>query len=356
MGTLNSKIIVRKENLLNNIRVIKKRLNDGVKTMAVIKDNAYGHGFEGVAHCLNPEVDWFCVARVREGIQLREAGITKPILVFELPLWHTAELYPKYELTATVGSLDSFDMLQPGTEFHINLDTGMRRLGISPDEVEELVTKLRSNANTNLTGIYTHFAKADDPGNPEVKAQLELFNILRAKFGNNLFTHTANTGAIFHYSDLDLQFDAVRPGVSLFGYGAGDLEIKALKPAMEWQSFLMQVKAVKKGDPVSYGGRWLAPENGFIGIVPVGYSSGILRPLSGLIEFEINGIKYPQVGTISMDYSIVYLGQNPPKPDSRLILLNTGELNARVWADKAKTIPYEITTGLHPLIQREFVD
>lgn len=94
--------------------------------MAVIKDNGYGHGFDGVAKCLEPEVDWFCVARAEEGVRMRDIGIQKPILVFENPNTYTVEYYPKFKLTATVADLNSFELLKSGTEFHINIDTGMR--------------------------------------------------------------------------------------------------------------------------------------------------------------------------------------------------------------------------------------
>jgi len=341
--------------LLNNISVIKSRLKPTVQTMAVIKDNAYGHGFDGVAHCLAPEVDWFCVARAIEGVRLRDIGIKLPILVFELPNKQSAGLYTKHQLTATISDLESVDLLETGTKYHINLDTGMRRLGVLPDQVSLLIEKMNSRTDVTATGIYTHFAKADDPGNVEVKTQLELFNQLRKSFDSKLMTHSANTGAIFHYSDLDLQFDGVRPGVSLFGYGAGEYVIEELKPVIEWKTFLMQVKTVKKGEAVSYGGRWLAPKNGYLGVIPVGYGSGIPRLLSGQIEFSILGKSYPQVGTISMDYSMVFLGDDKLKTGSDVFILNTTELNAMTWAQKANTIPYEITTGINPLIQREFI-
>ncbi len=352
---MNSTVFIHQKYLLGNISAIKSRLKPKVKTMAVIKDNAYGHGFDGVAKCLEPEIDWFCVARAEEGVRLRKIGITKPILVFEIPNQYTAPLFPTHHLTATIADLESIDILETGTEFHINLDTGMRRLGILAEEVPSLIGKLEARTDITATGIYTHFSKADDPGNHEVEEQLKLFNALRVNFDSSLMTHTANTGAIFHYPKLDLQFDAVRPGVSLFGYGAGSNVINDLNPAIEWKSFLMQVKKVKKGEPVSYGGRWISPDDGFIGVIPVGYSSGIHRVLSSQIHYEIEGKLYPQVGIISMDYSMVFLDNNPFKIGTEVTLLNPEDLNAKVWAEKAGTIPYEITTGINPTIKRVFI-
>jgi alanine racemase len=231
----------------------------------------------------------------------------------------------------------------------------MRRLGVLPQDVDELTKRINSRTDIEAIGIYTHYFKSDEPDNPEVQAQLELFNEVRKHFDPSLMTHTANTGAIFHYSHLDLQFDAVRPGVSLFGYGAGNTKIEDLKPAIEWETFLMQVKSIRKGEPVSYGGRWIAPEDGYLGMIPVGYSSGINRLLTNQIFYQIDGKHYPQVGTITMDYAMVYLGKEKLEAGTKVILLNTEELNAKDWADKASTIPYEITTGINPLIERVFV-
>lgn len=322
--------------------------------MAVIKDNAYGHGIIEVAKHISERVDWFCVARVDEGKILRENGIENPILVFESPVESTAHLYSGINLTASVTETDSLKLLKPGAEYHINIDTGMHRLGVQADDVDELKAEMLKHPELKCTGIYTHFFKSDDPGNIEVKEQLEKFNAIRSEFPSGLMTHTANTGAIFHYTDLDLQFDAVRLGVCLYGYSAGEAEIPELEPVMDLSSFLMQVKKIKKEEPVSYGGRWAAPEDGFIGIVPAGYSDGIQRILSGKINLEINGKLYPQVGTITMDYLVVYLGQDKIAKGTKAYLLRDNTLTAGEWARKANTIPYEITTNIKAKVVREY--
>ena len=356
MVQLNSTVYVHTAKLLNNVSAIKKRLNKNVQTMAVIKDNAYGHGLIETAKRLEPEVNWFCVARVDEGVSLRKAGIQLPILIFECPTDQTAVLFSDYNLTATLTDISTLELLKEGTEFQINLDTGMRRLGFLPDEVSELTEELKKYPNLTCTGIYTHFAKADDPGNPEVAKQLATFRELRAAFDSELLTHTANTGAIFHYQELDLQFDAVRPGVSLYGYGAGDKTIEDLQPAIEWKSFLMQVKPIKQGEAVSYGWRWNAPSDGFIAAVPTGYAAGISRLLGSAIEYSIEGQRYEQAGTVSMDYSMVFLRDKKFKPGTEITLLGGDALNASEWAKSGQTIPYEITTRIHPSIKRVFID
>lgn len=352
---MNSTVVVHLSKIDHNLDIIQQRLKPNVKTMAVIKDNAYGHGIGEIANHIKGRVDWFCVARVSEGKALREVGIKNPILVFEAPRIETSYLFTKYNLTATLAEIDTLRILEPGTNYHINIDTGMHRLGILPQDVSKLLKEIPKFSELNCTGIYTHFFKADDPGNSEVKEQLTLFNEIRSQFPSELMTHTANTGGIFHYSNLDLQFDAVRPGVCLYGYSAGSVEVEGLEPILDWKSFLMQVKPVKKGEPVSYGAKWVAPEDGFIGIIPIGYSDGIPRNLTNKIEVLINEKRYQQIGVISMDYTIVDLKQDVLEKGEEVFLLKGSELTASTWANLIGTIPYEITTSIKERVKKKYV-
>ena len=356
MVSLNSKAIIYLSKIEHNLNAIKRRLNKGVQVMAVVKNNAYGHGILPISRHIKEQVDWFCVAWASEGKLLREAGIKNPILVFEAPLEQTTFLYTEFGLTATLAEIDSLKILRPGTEYHINIDTGMHRLGVLPDYVSELKREMTKYPELTCTGIYTHLFKADDPGNSEVKEQLNLFKSIRVEFVEQLITHTANTGGIFHYGDLDLHYDAVRPGVCLYGYGAGQTVVPDLEPILDWKSSLVQVKTVKKGEPVSYGAKWFAPQDGFIGVIPMGYSSGIPRCLSNSIKLGIADKLYNQVGVISMDYSIVFLGKDRYKKGQEVYFLKGKELSAKHWADKAGTIPYEITTSIKEHVNRAFAD
>lgn len=323
--------------------------------MAVIKDNAYGHGLIEIAKHLEPKVEWFCVARIDEGITLRKNGIRIPILIFEAPDAERAEDYPGYNLVATIADTESFKTLADGTEYHLNFDTGMRRLGIPPNEVDKALDLFRSHKGINCTGIYTHFATADVADSPFVGQQLELFKSIRNHFPDSLMTHTANTGAIFYYTHLDVQFDAVRPGVCLYGYYPGQEEIKDLEPIIEWKSHLMQVREIRQGETVGYGASWLAPEDGWVGTVPIGYADGIQRILGGRINFQVGDDLVQQVGRIAMDYMGVYSKERELRLNEQVTLLNGSNLHPKHWADIAKTIPYEVATSLHPYIVREYL-
>jgi alanine racemase len=150
-------------------------------------------------------------------------------------------------------------------------------------------------------------------------------------------------------------FDAVRPGVCLYGYAPGPDDISDLEPVIEWRSKLVQVKKLQKGDLVGYGSRWEAPKDGWLGVIPVGYADGIFRNLSGEFAVEISGKLFQQVGTISMDYVMVYLKEQQFKPGESVTILKNGKLSAKEWAKKMGTIPYEITTAISPKIERVYV-
>lgn len=347
---MRSRLIINKSAAEHNLAVIKSRLKPGVKVMAVVKDNAYGHGLTGFADTIKDTADWFCVVRIEEGIELRKNGIKKPILILEIPSENTAPLYNTYSLTATVADTASFDILADGTEYHLNFDTGMRRLGL--DYAESTVVRALVDARKNIkcTGIYTHFANADADIEISVQSQLERFNALRAAFPPELMTHAANSAAVFYHNDKKLQFDAVRPGISLYGYSPGE-QIPELKPLLTWEVELMQVKKIKKGEAVGYGSTWQAEEEGWLGVIPVGYGDGIPRILSGKLEVGIAGKRYRQTGRITMGFMMMF-SKTKLRAGETVKIFDGQDLTPAVWANHIKTIPYEITTGLKSYIDR----
>ena len=352
---MRSEITIHLSKLDANLHAIKSRLKPGVKVMAVIKDDAYGHGAVQIAKHLSDKVEWFCVATLREAVELREAEVENSILVFEIPLKEDAQKYRDYNITASVSDLSTFELLEEGTEYHLNFDTGMRRLGIPSEEAELALQKFKLHKNLNCTGIYTHFSSSDEPKGATVEQQLADFREVSLKFPDSLMRHTANTGAIFYYQDLDLQFDAVRPGVCLYGYMAGKSRSADLSPIIEWKSYLMQVRKIKKGESVGYGETWIAPSDGLIGTIPIGYGDGVQRILSGKFEVEINDTFIQQVGRISMDYIGVFSKSNNLKKGDEVKLFNGDSLNPQVWADLSNTIAYEVTTGINKKVKRVYV-
>lgn len=348
-----SELLIHLDRLDNNVAVIRDRIGSRVQLMAVVKDNAYGHGAIEVARHIEDRVEWFCVSEIEEGIALRENNIQRPILVFEVPRSSFASAYVKYNLTATVSDLDTIPGLEPGTSYHILFDSGMRRLGLLPGEISSIKQQIEQRGDVTCTGLYTHFANADRAADERVHAQYSIFQEIRKAFPEEMFTHAANTGTIFNYSEEYL-FDGVRPGVALSGYSPSLEEISGLKPIMEWSSYVAQVREVQKGDYVGYGNDWRAEQDGFIATVPVGYADSVSRMLKNRIRFDVNGKLYAQVGNITMDYLMIFSSTNDFRRGDKVILLDTEENNAYYWAKLTESLPYEITTQLPEKISRVF--
>lgn len=352
MKKTNSVLEVDLNVIQNNVNILKTYCEPETKFLAVVKADAYGHGAVEVAKKLSPNVDWFAVNDIGEGIELREAGIDHPILVFMPPDSHSSSLYAEYNLTASAGDEDHLKLLADGSEYHFLFDTGMGRLGFNAGQAEEVAALQKKYTRLKCTGIYSHFATADDPKSAKLNEQLALFNEIRSRFSPGLFTHLCNTGGISQLSKA--HFDMVRAGIGLYGFGPGRVDIEGLRPAMKWKTYLAQVKPIKKGECVSYGSTWQCPEDGFLGIMPVGFEDGLPRRLSGNLQVKINGGYYSTVGIITMNYTMVYLQKKQFKTGTEVLLLGD-KYSARDWADIVGTIPYEIMTRIVSKIPREYV-
>jgi alanine racemase len=352
IGKSNSSVIVDLPALHNNFQRLSEFVDKDTRIMAVVKSDAYGHGAIKVAEALEPKVGAFAVNAIQEGIELREAGITKPILVFEVPQKSMVRQYRVHNLTATFSAKEHFDWVPDGTSYHLNFDTGMGRLGFRAEQAEKVAELVNKRKELFCTGIYSHFATAHEPGSARVKEQHRKFNTIRSHFPDQLATHIANTGGTAFY-DTE-QFNMVRLGIGLYGYAPGDIAIDGLQPVLRWDTFLTQVKEVKKGEAISYGADWQAPGDGYIGILPVGYEDGLKRNLGGKLRVRIGNEDYPVVGTVTMNYSMVFLEQSKFEVGTAVKLLHAGN-DAYDWAQKLETIPYEILTSIDLRIPRTYI-
>ncbi len=227
-----------------NLNRINSYLSAGVGQMAVVKENAYGHGAIEVARHIEDIVSWFAVNDVSEGVELREAGITKPILAFAVPEQKFAEHYRNYNITATISALAHFNLLPPDTEYHLNFDTGMGRLGFRPEQAERVLAAMANHAELHCTGLYSHFATADETDSEKKSYQLQLFESIRQNFDGNKVTHMNNTAAAVQLPEA--QYDMVRVGIGMYGYPPGDISIPGLEPAMRLSTHIVQVNEIKK--------------------------------------------------------------------------------------------------------------
>lgn len=339
--------------LRQNIDAIKER--SGVsKILAVVKRNAYGHGSSQVARAAQQNVDWFAVANVDEGIELRMNGITKPILVYGVPSYETAAAYQTHNLTATISDMTHFSILIDGTSYQLNFDTGMGRLGFFPDQFKEVREMAVANQRLVCSGIYSHYATADDPGSDFVYEQHQRFNEIISHFPEVQLVHMSNTGAAVNYKDLH-PFNMVRTGLGMLGYNSGRTVYHWLKPVLTWKTEIAQVRPVNKGMPVSYSSTWTAPEDGYLATLPVGYGDGVPRSISNKLKVLINSELYSQVGNVTMDMCMIFLGEHKFLPGTRVTLMGGDGWSASDWANSADTNIHEIVTNLTERISRIYV-
>lgn len=348
----NSYAEINLQTITKNIQQLKNRTGID-KILSVVKCNAYGHGAINIARQVEKDVDWFGVASVDEAIELRTGGIIKPILVFEVPNSNNAAAYQTHGLSATVSDLTHFSILMDGTSYHLNFNTGMNRLGFNTSQVEDVRKMAVANQRLICSGIYSHFSTADDPGSAFVAVQHERFKEILKHFGEIPLIHMSNTGAGVHYKIE--HFTMIRTGLTQLGYTAGKIQPEWLKPVLTWKSKLVQVRKILKGESVSYGGTWTATEDGYIGTIPVGYGDGVPRALGNKLQVLIDGKFYPVAGNVTMDYIMVYLGQNKLPVDEVVTLMGGEAWNASQWAEAAGTNVHEILTGLSGRMARKYI-
>ncbi|HEU4478741.1 MAG TPA: alanine racemase [Pyrinomonadaceae bacterium] len=363
------------EALAANFQLIKRKVGPAVQIMAVVKANAYGHGAVPCARRLAAEgADWFAVALPEEGIELREAGIGQPILCLG-GLWAgQAAACIKHRLTPVVYRFDMIEALDRAArdagviaDVHLKIDTGMGRLGIRFDELDETPAALRRFANLRLDGLMTHFAAADDPTCESLTGdQVARFASAATVFrqaGHELrFLHSANSAGI--YSHPDAWGNMIRPGGVLYGLWRDVLpataEATPLKPVMSLHSQIVFLKWVPQGETIGYGCTFEASRKTLVATIPIGYDDGYPRRLSNRSHVLVRGSFASVVGRISMDLTLVDVtGVAGVELGDSVLLLGTEEntrqsITAEELAKTAGMLSYEITCGIGTRVPRYF--
>ncbi|EKD71217.1 MAG: hypothetical protein ACD_46C00242G0004 [uncultured bacterium] len=328
-------------------------LAPGRKVIAMVKANAYGHGITRVAQAL-PKVESLGVASLEEGVMLREAGITQPIVLME-GLFYPEELAEalRHEFTLVVHHLPHVEMLekaQTSKPFTIwlKINTGMHRLGISPYQLPEIYARLSAaKAVKKPIGLMTHFAEADNPHNHHTLQQIEKFNQMTANYAGP--KSLANSAGIIAWPAAHA--DWVRPGLIL--YGASPFANKTgldhgLLPVMTLWSRLIAIIPVAKGGRVGYGGTWTAPENMIVGVVGVGYGDGYPQFAQNGTPMLVNNVECPLVGRVSMDMLTVDLRNLPHAQVGDEVILWGNSMPVERVAQHSQTSAYEILTRMTP--------
>ena len=341
----------------------------GCPVMPVVKANAYGHGLERSASCLEKAgAQWFGVARIEEALALRAAGIQSDILVlgYTSPVRVPHALKENITLTVYDHSVAESYSKQAGAlenpiTIHAKIDTGMGRLGIPEKAAEEFVSYLHSEKWLNLQGLFTHFARADEPDADTTENQLERFNKLIANLQNAgicpEITHAANSAGAIEFPES--RFDMVRVGIGLYGLPPSSLVDlpSSINPALSWKTRLISIKELEKGHGISYGFSYYTKKKERIGVIAVGYGDGFRRQPGNKVL--IRGKTADVVGNVCMDQSMVQIDHIPEAEigdEVVLIGIQKGdEITATEIADRWNTINYEVICGLASRMPRYYL-
>lgn len=354
-----SRIEINRAAIAHNIKELTKRIPQ--ELMVVVKANAYGHGAVEVAKiALENGATMLGVALLEEAIELRDAGITAPILVMEAQFPDVAGIAAERDITLSVFSADwlreaeSFLEDKPLT-VHIKADTGMGRLGLrSREELDALLEA--ANDSFVLEGIYTHFATADELESSLYYEQQERFELLmKGLSGQFRYIHTSNSAGAIRMADEDVPYNLVRVGIALYGlYPSAEMKelYSFLRPAFSLKSKLMQVKRLEAGQTISYGATYTTSTDEWIGTVPVGYADGWLRKTGGF-EVDVEGERCPIVGRVCMDRFMIRL----PKAYEvgTEVTLIGGPVAIDELANYLETINYEIVCQFTSRLPRHYV-
>lgn len=346
--------------LAENLHTLKRTLKPGTRLMAVVKADAYGHGAVQIAEAaLQNGAAQLGVATVEEGVKLRRAGLSAPILVLGLVPDRAYQTAVENGLQLTVSSWRQAQILERVAaslgrvaDVHVKVNTGMTRVGCELHEAPGLAKFVLQSRAIRLVGVSSHLATAEAPLPDDAEAQIARFKELTDLLNlnpNRVLRHIANSAATIYLPDS--HFDMVRVGLAMYGHSPRGKQPAPLKltPVLSLRARVSQVKEIPAGTAVGYGSTWVAPASTRLALLPVGYADGLPRAISNKGEVLLRGRPCPIVGRISMDQTVIDVGQIPVEPAEEVLLLGGyGEHHISVerWADLDRSISYEILCGL----------
>lgn len=320
--------------ICNNIKNAKNKLKKGTKIMAIIKADAYGHGAVPVAKALDTLVDAYGIAIIEEGIELRNAGVTKPILILGYTPAQQLDLLVKYDITAAVFRYEMAEQLSKEAQkqgktakVHIKLDTGMGRIGFMPEEKNiPVIKKISELEGIEIEGCFSHFARADEKNLDFTHLQLERY----MNFVNKLeeegivipIKHISNSAGIMELPEANL--DMVRSGIVTYGLYPSDevhKEKLVIEPAMEIKACISYLKEVEAGTGISYNSTYVTKQKTKVATIPVGYGDGYPRALSSKGRVLIHGKSAPILGRVCMDQFMVDVTDIPDVKEGDIVTL-----------------------------------
>ncbi len=358
---------INREAIRHNLTEIRRHISPAAKLCAVVKANAYGHGAIEVskiaAEC---GADFLAVATVDEGLELRRANFHLPILILGIVPENSVEVLVENRLTPTVVDFGFAKKLSAAAvkfdttaKVHLKVETGMGRIGVSPEEVVELAKKIHALPNIEIEGIFSHFADADSADKTFTRRQIEIFSSATKKIqeaGIEIkIRHIAESAAILEIPEA--HFDMVRSGVITYGMYPST-EVKhtiELKPAMKFKAKVVYLKKISAGTSTGYGRQFVAERDSVIATLPVGYADGYIRAYAGF-HAEIRGSLAPIAGRVCMDQFMLDVTDIPGvKIGDEVILFGSEKITAEDAARHLNTINYEVTCLVSERVPRIYI-
>ena len=368
------KAVISLDAVEQNFREMRKNIAEDTKMIAVVKADAYGHGAVPIAHLIEDhDYIWgFAAATAEEAVHLRQAGITKPILILGIVFDEYFPELVQYDIRPAVCEYDEAKklsdeaVLQNKTvHIHIALDTGMTRIGYAdiPESVEE-IKKIAELPNLEIEGMFTHFARADEYDRSPAMVQLERYQDFSKRVeeaGADIpLHHCSNSAGIIRVPEANLSI--VRAGITIYGiYPSSEVErdIVKLAPVMELKSHITYVKDVPAGAAISYGGTYVADKKRRVATIPVGYADGYPRQLSNKGWVLIHGKKAPILGRVCMDQFMADVTEidNVKKGDEVTLLGRDGDefISIEEMGDLCGRFSYEFACDISPRVPRVYI-
>ncbi len=353
--------------MIENLNFYRSLAGKNVKTMAMVKAFAYGSGSIEIAHMLQFHgIDYLAVAYADEGVALRKAGISSPILVLSPETDSLSDML-EYNLEPEIYSFRMLDLFlaelgrrnqDETARVQIKLDSGMHRLGFEEKEIPALIEKIMANPKIEVVGVFSHLAASGESEHDSfTNQQIQVFErgstLIQEALGAGIFRHILNTSGIKRFPDA--RFEMVRLGIGLYGIGHAQ-EQNYLKDVSRLQTTLSQIRTLESDQTVGYSRMGRLSRTSRIATVPVGYADGFLRKLgNGKSGFKIHGKFAPTVGNICMDMCMVDVTDIPEakEGDKAVIFENADDI--RRLAETLETIPYEILTGVSERVKRVYI-
>lgn len=370
--TRRTEAVVRLDALRHNIRNIQARLDKGCRMMAVLKGDGYGHGLQQIFPTLKAAgIADFAVAIWEEGVALRQAGCTDPILILGDTCDDCLEQLVLHNLTPTIFSLETAQKLnnlaaahgcvQP---VHIKIDTGMSRIGFPAEAASvEPIVAIDRMENLQITGAFTHFARADEPDGQAADRQFRAYRLLLDRLeaaGVSIpFCHVSNSPAILLHPQFRL--DGVRAGDILYGLNPVEDEIwekEDFRQVMHWYTQVAMVKTVPAGTQVGYGGTYTTQRPTAIATIPIGFADGYNRRLSNRGKVRIHGQDAPIIGRVCMDQFMVDVTDIDAQEFDQVVLLGRDsgeEITPEELGEISGRFPYELTCDINARVPRVYV-